>query len=560
MFLKNLKIFSGGEVIRDIPFKQGLNLILDESDPADRTESGNSVGKTTALRVIDYCFGSDGTDIYQDEEFKQNLNEVLNFLTKNNVSAKLEVEHEGEAFVLERGFGSPELMKINGEEYESVEAYRRVIEVKLFGIEISRPSLREIMPKFIRKNSENMSKAIRFGNNFTTNDKYELIYAYLFDFPDPGVVRVRYESQAKLRVIEDRLTALRDGKQLPYYRQALNVVDRQIIALEKRKSNYDIGEMYEDRIGSLRKIRESMSLISARVAKSETQIQMHLLTIADLKKKSSGADPATLNSLYQEAGQYSEKLAKDFEQLLRFHNTMVGNKIKFAELKMSTVKDELAVQRKLLDEYATQESVILKEMAGEGAFSDLEALYTELSRVYEQRGRAQQKVDEIQEKENEREELKKALKKLDEEVKFATNTFESNITQFNDFFSDYSKRLYDQSFILSQVEPGSLRLQIDNIEGNVGSGKKKAAIAAFDMAYIDYVTSTDRNNRPRFVIHNGIEEIGNNQLETLFAIADKKDRQYVVAVIRDRLDFIDAGFLKANTVLSLKQNDKFFRF
>lgn len=560
MFLRNLKIFSAGQVVREIPFKQGLNLILDESNPSDHTESSNSVGKTTALRVIDYCFGSDGTDIYQDEEFKQNLNEILAFLRKNSVSAVLEVEHGDERFVLERGFGSPEIMKINGEDYESIESYRRVIEVKMFGIETSKPSLREIMPKFIRKNSEGMSKAIRFGNNFTTNDKYELIYAYLFDFPDPGVVRIRYETQTKLRSIEERLTALRDGKQLPYYRQALNVIDRQIAGLEKRKSTYNIGELYEDRLSTLKEIRALMSPVSARAAKLEAQIQMHLLTVADLRRKSSSADPATLDSLYQEAGRYSEKLSKDFDELLHFHNTMIGNKIMFAESKLALIKDELVEQNKILDSYARQESGILKEMANEGAFSDLESLYGELSRTYEQRGRAQQKVDEIQGKEDERAEIQKALKKLEEEVKLATSTFEVNITRFNEFFSDYSKRLYDQSFVLSQTEPGSLRLQIDNIEGNVGSGKKKAAIAAFDMAYIDYVSATSRSDRPKFVIHNGIEEIGNNQLDTLFAIANNTDRQYIVAVIRDRMNFIDPKFLKANTVLSLRQDDKFFRF
>ena len=42
--IKNLKIFSNGIEIRNIPFKTGLNLILD-NETILGTESGNSIGK-----------------------------------------------------------------------------------------------------------------------------------------------------------------------------------------------------------------------------------------------------------------------------------------------------------------------------------------------------------------------------------------------------------------------------------------------------------------------------------------------------------------------------------
>ncbi len=53
MFLKSLKIENNGTVIRNIEFHKGINLIIDETKTSDRKESGNSVGKTTVLRLID---------------------------------------------------------------------------------------------------------------------------------------------------------------------------------------------------------------------------------------------------------------------------------------------------------------------------------------------------------------------------------------------------------------------------------------------------------------------------------------------------------------------------
>ena len=66
MFLKSLSIINNGEssVIREIKFHKGVNLILDETSSADKTESGNNVGKTTVFRLIDFaCAAMEKTSI-----------------------------------------------------------------------------------------------------------------------------------------------------------------------------------------------------------------------------------------------------------------------------------------------------------------------------------------------------------------------------------------------------------------------------------------------------------------------------------------------------------------
>ena len=49
MFLKELNIYNDEKVIREIPFHKGINLIVDETKSENKTESGNSVGKTTVF-------------------------------------------------------------------------------------------------------------------------------------------------------------------------------------------------------------------------------------------------------------------------------------------------------------------------------------------------------------------------------------------------------------------------------------------------------------------------------------------------------------------------------
>lgn len=55
MFIKKITISSPLQVIREIPFHKGLNLIVDESDGQ---VTGNGVGKTTVLKLIDFCLGA----------------------------------------------------------------------------------------------------------------------------------------------------------------------------------------------------------------------------------------------------------------------------------------------------------------------------------------------------------------------------------------------------------------------------------------------------------------------------------------------------------------------
>ena len=83
MFLRYLQIENVHGLIRRIDFHQGLNLIVDEVS-TDNEETGNNVGKTTVLRLIDFCFGMEGNKIYTATEGPKVVNkEVKEFLHGN---------------------------------------------------------------------------------------------------------------------------------------------------------------------------------------------------------------------------------------------------------------------------------------------------------------------------------------------------------------------------------------------------------------------------------------------------------------------------------------------
>ncbi|WP_237719172.1 hypothetical protein [Mycoplasma mycoides] len=80
MFIKRLKISTPNQVIRDLEFKKGLNLIVDNTPINDLTQTGNNVGKTTVLKLISFCLAGKADDIYKGIESKTTNDIVKDFL------------------------------------------------------------------------------------------------------------------------------------------------------------------------------------------------------------------------------------------------------------------------------------------------------------------------------------------------------------------------------------------------------------------------------------------------------------------------------------------------
>lgn len=93
---------------------------------------------------------------------------------------------------------------------------------------------------------------------------------------------------------------------------------------------------------------------------------------------------------------------------------------------------------------------------------------------------------------------------------------------------------------------------------NIGTGKKKAHISAFDLAYLQY-TEEKSIDVPYFVLHDQLETVFENQIDTLFELANSRKGQFVVAVLSDKLHLIDKEKISNNCIIKLSQNDKLFK-
>lgn len=184
MFLKSLKIENDSGLIRQIEFRKGLNLIVDETPFRDE-KTGNNVGKTTVLRLIDYCLGGKAADIYTDKENKNINTEVKNFLESTHLVVTLtctkSLDNDTNNVIVRRNFllRKDSVCQVNGKDV-SKEELEHVLSQALFGRIFSKPSFRQVISHNIRIDDSRIENALRTINHFSKNIEYESLHLFLF--------------------------------------------------------------------------------------------------------------------------------------------------------------------------------------------------------------------------------------------------------------------------------------------------------------------------------------------------------------------------------------------
>lgn len=560
MLLKKLIINSNKGVIRDIPFKNGLNLIVDETTTS-QTETGNDVGKTTFLRAIDYCFGSDGKDIYTDAEFGGINKTVYNFLYDNEVNFELYLDTKKGVVCIKRGFARSQKPQIGDEVYDNDDIFRAKLKELCFGSTSSRPSIRQLMNKFIRIENYQLENTLKCCFATTTHEIYEIMYLFLFGFENQDLLLEQYELKKLIRDLDERRLALeRENNSLGALKQTVIVLEKSIKELEDKNKKFELGDAYEKELADLKQLRQQISTISIDISSLEMKLTINTDSVIELQKNLSKVSANAIKQVYEEAKRFIPTIQKTFEEVLEFHNKMIYKKIEFINKEIDKLKIQVKDKRKQLEQYLEEEAVILRSLSNSEAFEDVEKIQRALHGLYEQKGQKESLIALILELSSQIKKNKEKLQDLANRIGAYQDDFQKKITVFNSYFSEYSQKLYDnEKYILAyDYNRATFNFKINNITENAGAGKKKAQITAFDLAYISFLNKMG-SEMPKFVMHDKLEDIHINQLGTLFEIANNIYGQYVVAILRDKIIKFGDNFIQENQILKLSQADKFFK-
>lgn len=565
MRLEKIGIYRNEQAIREVFFKRGLNMILDKPTTS-RTMSGNSIGKTTLLRLIDYCLGSDGEDIWTDSEFKKINYDVLNFLTGvNPVTAILILlDDSGVRHELRRIFYSgkerPELaFVVDGITYKNLKTYCAAVKEILFHTSSAKPTLRQLMPKFIRSSATRMGNTLKFLGDYGSETDYEATHLFLFGFLDVDVLESRPKLAREIKKVKRDLQALTRIRKEGEIEQLLIHLRNEINGLEHAHSLR--GEVPEitARGTHIARIRSDATTISASLAEIDAERFSIQRTIADLDDDFSALDLKVVETVYREAQLFIPNLQHEFSGLVDFISNLRLRKQRFLVEHVKDLEAKASMLRIELDELVAKESRELSSVAASPEFVASIEVGTQLQEKLKNLGSLERSLSDIQD-------IKAYLLRLElklEETRLRIDqqkqALHDRVALFNKYFSALSKQLYEEQYFMhfEETKGGSISFQLASVGSNVGSGKKVTQTAAFDFAYIQFVSDVNLKF-PTFVCHDGIESIHGNQSKYLLETAQTLSGQFIVSTLRDKLPDISSEFISENTILELSSEDKFF--
>jgi uncharacterized protein YydD (DUF2326 family) len=565
MQLIQLGIMRAGSLVRSIAFKQGLNLILDKTT-ATSTQSGNNVGKTTVLRLIDFCLGSDGDDIWQDPEFKKNLNQdVYDYLHGHpSVSITLVVENAQRGkHNLRRTFaakkGPAQALFIDDTSYKTLTEYRIAVKQLLFGYAGAKPTVRQLVPKFVRSSQALMSKTLKFLGDYGSEADYEALHLFLFGFFDVNVLEERPRLASKKKNLERDLQALSRSRKEGEIEQLLLHLRREIeeIGLSSKLR----GEVPEiaAHANEVSAIRARATNVAGVLSRYDAEIASIRMTVDELKNEYADIDHHAIESIYREAHNYIPKLQHDWNDLSEFVQNLRGRKQRFLELQASALQIKADEAKQELLALQARENKEIGTLVQSRAFAQALELRADLQEKLKKLGSLEQDLQDLRDLKASIADVERELQRTKEQIEQGKALLQDRVGVFNKYFSELSKVLYGEQYLLhfDETGRGSLSFQLTAVGSNVGAGKKVSQTAAFDVAYIEFLRDTGINF-PRFVCHDGVETIHGNQLSALLTAADQLNGQLVVATLRDKLPTMPDKFFEKNTILELAQDDKLF--
>lgn len=564
MFLKSLVIRNDDQLIRNIPFQKGINLIVDETRTKNKTESGNNVGKTTVLRLINFCLGGSGTNIYKDAEFKNKTNtQIEGFLKGNNITITLTLkdnldEPASSEIVIQRNFlkYKKKIQTINSKSFNDSD-FEMELKRLIFKSSNEKPEFRQIIAKNIRDEKERLNKTIKVLSPYTTPDEYEALYLFWLG--------IELDTNAeKQKLLEEKKTEetfqsrLKRESSLSQVEQSLLVVERAISELTKKKETLALNDKYELELSQLNQTKYSINKYSTELGRLKLRKELIIESESGLKQELAEIDTAKIERIYQEAKALIPSIQKTFEDTLKFHNEMIAEKVKYISKELPELEAEINRVQSVIGQLLTQERTLTTNLKKTGMMETLQSLISELNKNFEQKGSLDEQKRFWDKSTKRLELINNQLKVINEGIASKDELIQNRITEFNKFFSDISLRLYGEKFVLSSDKNAKgYELNISSIGGNLGTGKKKGQIAAFDLAYIQFADAFDIPCL-HFILHDQIENVHENQISNLLTeIVGNINCQYVLPVLRDKLPSNIP--VKEYEILTLSQSDKLFR-
>lgn len=568
--IESLRLLKRGKLIREeMHFTVGANLIVDTTpiiSDEEYIKTGNSVGKTTVLKVIDFLLGASRT-VFVKKESQTITN---NFLLDNNVSFSATFADGDNVVVLERGFDSKGKVynKVDGEKTKNVEEYITKLSTVFFDGMINThtaPSLRQLMARVMRYGSKSVEETFKYLNDATSSRVYESIYLYLFGYQTSNSQSVK-ELDSELAIemgFQNKLKSELDLNQLLAQEKVLQI---RVSELKKMQDSILENPEYEASLREAVEIKANLSTVNQRISNINIKNSLLNKQRVDLSNEPALATEEELKELYIDAERLVGSLPRKFSELVEFVSKMRIKRLEFA-------MENLSENERILDVLTHQrDSLVVKlenleEMIGHD-YATLPDVIRSYATEVEKLARVQERLRQLREVSNRISSLKTKLDLSDQTIYSPEVKQQIDLT-LADFSEHYLNKVFKKLYgddseaivysSIGQNQKTKAKFYTFGINDSIQAdspGTKQAITVAFDIAYLLFARKHNINT-PNFVVTDRKELVDLRQIRALVKFANDNDIQLILPILNDKIS--QDVKQQSNIVVSLNQDDKLFR-
>lgn len=559
MKLNSLEIQINNEVKRLIKFHSGLNLITNKPNSG---RTGNSVGKSTLSRVVDFLMLGSIDNIYIDEEFKKPNIEIETLFKNNSVIASLSFfDYSDKINQISRSLciDTDSEFWVNGSSVNERE-YETFIQKNIFNISTRRPSVRSLAPKFIRNDSHRMLSTTKFLDKRSGQKDYSELFLYLFGFSNTALLTEKRDATNLVSRRKRNSTSInamvkeqKPASEIKKYRADSKELENNLLIFETSSKQSNPIEI-------LSSIQKQEDRYTKELLSTERKIDNINHTVELLSKDKDGYLINQLKAIYGFSGIVIDGALRELEDVILFHKNLIEKKKHFLSVDIPKLLEESDGLQAELSSLRKEKLQVFSEMRSKESLESITTKIKKLGEIKVELGKLEGLIDQQFKASSDLEESKTELKKVLDYISKEIDNVYLFEKKFNLYLKNLTQSLHDDAYQIDlnfNKDSGSCSIELLNSVTNPEGGKKKAEVIAFDFSYI-YAANELNLKRPRFVFHDSIEDIDKKQIEDIFKEANKLPGQQILSMLSDKISEDVYDEISKNIILTLDEDKKFF--
>ncbi|OFI92437.1 hypothetical protein BFX22_17195 [Vibrio cholerae] len=561
MKLDSLEIRINNEVKRFVKFESGLNLITNKPNSG---RTGNSVGKSTLSRVVDFLMLGSIDNIYIDEEFKRPNLEIEALFKNSFVTASLSFfDYSKEINKISRNLCIDEKSEskfwINGEVVEE-NVYELFIQDKIFNISTRRPSVRAVAPKFIRNDSHRMLSTTKFLDKRQGLKDYSELFLYLFGFNNTSLLTDKRDATNLVNRRKRNSTSINALVKEQNPKADIKKYKADAKELESSLLTFEYSSEYSNPIERLSELQVKEDRYTEELLSIHRKVDNINHTIELLSKDKEGYLINELKAIYSFSGIAIDGALRELEDVILFHRNLVEKKKHFLTIDLPKLNEESEGLQAELSSIKKDKLQVFSDLRSKESLDNVTKNLKRLGELKVELGKLEGLMEQQSKAKSDQTEAEGQLQKILEAIsKEIDNVYEFE-KKFNTHLRSLTKSLHDEEYSIDidfNKDTGTCSIKLNNSATNPEGGKKKAEVIAFDFAYIHAINEL-KLNRPKFIFHDSIEDIDKKQIEDIFKEANKLPGQQILSMLSDKISEETYKNISKNIILSLDEDEKFF--